>query len=211
MQLRQAAVTAADVHAMTQLNLDAFGYFAARRVMIPNRTPALEQFQEEKALRQLENERNAYFRAMFDDEKGGKLVAFAKWRLEDETEHARPNVPGKWAPDANGEAKEAFFGLLDRTREEIMGDKLYWHLTLLATNPKYERRGCGKQLLEWGLSRADEASLEVYLDATPPGVPLYERNGFRLAGTREFDMRPYGGDFIHTTRSMVRPPPPVHS
>ena len=112
MPFRQAPVTQADVHAMTQLYLDAFDYLPARRVSMPVRTPALVQFQEAKASRQLANERNAHFRALFDDDNGGRLIAFAKWRLEDAEEHAQPNKAGDWAPDANAKAKDAFFGLL---------------------------------------------------------------------------------------------------
>ena len=55
------------------------------------------------------------------------------------------------------------------------------------------------------MAQADEAGLELYLDATTPGYPLYERNGFNLATTQELDLRPFGGDSIYTMKSMIRP------
>lgn len=36
------------------------------------------------------------------------------------------------------------------------------------------------QLLRWGLARADEEGVEVYLSASPGGRPLYEKNGFQV-------------------------------
>lgn len=44
--------------------------------------------------------------------------------------------------------------------------------------PEFRRRGIGQQFLDWGMSKADELGLEFFLDATPPGKPLYEANGF---------------------------------
>lgn len=33
-------------------------------------------------------------------------------------------------------------------------------------------------MLNWGMNRADERGLEVFLDSTLPGRPLYEANDF---------------------------------
>lgn len=32
--------------------------------------------------------------------------------------------------------------------------------------------------MNWGMAKADELGLEMFLDATPPGKPLYDSNGF---------------------------------
>lgn len=46
------------------------------------------------------------------------------------------------------------------------------------THPKYRRRGVAQQIMDWGMKKADDLGLEFFLDATPPGKPLYEANGF---------------------------------
>lgn len=45
-------------------------------------------------------------------------------------------------------------------------------------HPDFRRRGVGQQLLDWGIAKADETGLEMFLDATPQGKPLYDVNGF---------------------------------
>lgn len=58
-------------------------------------------------------------------------------------------------------------------------------LEMLATDPAFQGRGAGSQLLRWGLARADAAGVEAYLEASPAAVPLYEKLGFREAGRTE--------------------------
>jgi hypothetical protein len=33
-------------------------------------------------------------------------------------------------------------------------------------------------MVDWGISKSDEMRLDIFLDATPYGRPLYEMNGF---------------------------------
>jgi GNAT superfamily N-acetyltransferase len=49
-------------------------------------------------------------------------------------------------------------------------------------DPKYQRRGAGKALLEWGLKKAREANVPVTLTASPMGRELYLHLGFRELG-----------------------------
>lgn len=53
---------------------------------------------------------------------------------------------------------------------------------MVATDPTYQGKGAGSQLIRWGLKQADEQHVEAYLEASPDAVPLYERHGFREAG-----------------------------
>lgn len=53
---------------------------------------------------------------------------------------------------------------------------------MLATDPIYQGRGAGSQMMRWGLEQADEQKFEAYLEASPEAVPLYEKFGFREAG-----------------------------
>lgn len=46
------------------------------------------------------------------------------------------------------------------------------------THPSYRRRGAAQLMLDWGVNKADELGLDIFLDSTPQGRPLYEVNGF---------------------------------
>jgi len=48
------------------------------------------------------------------------------------------------------------------------------------TDPKHQRRGVGTKLLKWGLERADEMGVEIFLEATQFGLHMYEQNGFQV-------------------------------
>lgn len=54
--------------------------------------------------------------------------------------------------------------------------------------PEHERRGAGGMLVRWGCERADEEGVEVYVEASLVGVPLYERMGFVVVKRVKLDM-----------------------
>lgn len=51
-------------------------------------------------------------------------------------------------------------------------------LNLLAVSPKFQRRGVGALLVQYGLDIADRDGIESYLESTKPGYNLYKRSGF---------------------------------
>lgn len=51
-------------------------------------------------------------------------------------------------------------------------------LDYIAVDPRNQRRGIGKMLLQWGVQRAAAEKRDCYLVATPAGRPLYEAAGF---------------------------------
>jgi [ribosomal protein S18]-alanine N-acetyltransferase len=61
-----------------------------------------------------------------------------------------------------------------------------WHLMNIAVDPVAQRRGYGRALLEELLERAgpDEAYTLEVRTSNAPAIALYERFGFRSAGTR---------------------------
>jgi hypothetical protein len=44
--------------------------------------------------------------------------------------------------------------------------------------PELQRRGVGKQLMAWGLERADQLGLETFIEALEAGHKLYEGCGY---------------------------------
>lgn len=71
-------------------------------------------------------------------------------------------------------------------------------LEILGVHPAYQGRGLASKLLKWGLQRADEEGVEVYLSSSPEGRPMYEKNGFQ--GRNSFS--PFPG---YVQLNMIRP------
>lgn len=92
-------------------------------------------------------------------------------------------------------------------------------LQILSVDPAYQRQGVAKLLLQWGIAKAKEEGLDIYLDATTgsffffspgtrlskrrltgflggdsraEGIPVYEKYGFVPVGEK---LRPIDGSF----------------
>jgi ribosomal-protein-alanine N-acetyltransferase len=79
-----------------------------------------------------------------------------------------------------------------------------WHLMNLAVDPALRRRGIAWALLEQMLERAGtdrEYTLEVRT-SNAPAITLYERFGFRSAGTRPRYYRDNGEDAVIMWRTV---------
>ncbi|ALE15953.1 puromycin N-acetyltransferase, putative [Altererythrobacter epoxidivorans] len=62
----------------------------------------------------------------------------------------------------------------------------HWYLWTLGTDPAFQGKGLGGQLLEHRLDVADDAGIPAYLEASSPGlVPFYSRYGFEQVGLIE--------------------------
>ena len=83
-----------------------------------------------------------------------------------------------------------------------------WHLMNIAVDPEARRRGLGAGLLEAMLQRAgpdDDYTLEVRA-SNAPAIVLYERFGFRSAGTRPRYYRDTGEDALIMWRTAANAP-----
>jgi ribosomal-protein-alanine N-acetyltransferase len=79
-----------------------------------------------------------------------------------------------------------------------------WHLMNIAVDPVQRRRGIAWTLLEQMIERAGAAAeytLEVRTSNTP-AIALYERFGFRSAGTRPRYYRDNGEDAVIMWRTL---------
>lgn len=138
------------------------------------------------------------------DTTTNEIIAVAKWR------YIRPANPAAkertWEEVEQGltipepydeshpEVWNVLFELFNSKKREHMGTRPYYILDTLVTLSEHHRRGAGSLLLNWGRERADEAGVEMYLEASPMGQPLYARYGFEPLGPLVVDLRRWGGD-----------------
>jgi GNAT superfamily N-acetyltransferase len=74
---------------------------------------------------------------------------------------------------------------------------------MLATEPKHQHNGAGTMLLEEILAEADDAGVEVYLEATDTAKPLYAKHGFEEITELRFDPSQYGVKGLGVERQTV--------
>jgi predicted N-acetyltransferase YhbS len=55
-------------------------------------------------------------------------------------------------------------------------------LNSLAVDAKYQRKGIGRMLVQWGIDRAAEEGKDVIIVANPTGSALYQKMGFEEIG-----------------------------
>lgn len=65
-------------------------------------------------------------------------------------------------------------------------------------------------LLERGTQKADQARLDMYLQASPVGAKLYKKFGFEVVSVEELDLSQYGVDKVDTRTYMKRVTRGVH-
>ena len=76
---------------------------------------------------------------------------------------------------------------------------------MIVTSPDYRRRGAASLLLQWGIDRADELGVEIYIESSLAGKPLYEKFGLHTLKVFNFDMAELGYKGIDTHICMLRP------
>ncbi|KAE8372479.1 acyl-CoA N-acyltransferase [Aspergillus bertholletiae] len=166
-----------------------------------------------------------YFLKAVDDDSG-EIAAFAKWHvyhgeegLKEWRAAVRTDEAMQIPMGANEEGFRFCKGKLLEKRRAFFGDEGRDHclLALLATDPRYERRGAASLLTQWGCDFADRLGVECYVESSKKGYPVYKRKGFEDVSSRvdesviHFDASRFtgrggnDGDWVHLVRMMRKP------
>lgn len=129
------------------------------------------------------------------------VIAYATWVAPHQPNPDEPELP-LYPPDGDDLALASFFyPYLKETREKDMAGRTFWHLATLVCHEEHQGRGAGKMLMRYGVEQADKMQADIYVEASPPGVPLYQRFGFKEVG------RVTVLDGLHTELFMFRESP----
>ncbi|KAF5019446.1 hypothetical protein F66182_8554 [Fusarium sp. NRRL 66182] len=118
----------------------------------------------------------------------GNAMGFVKWNIQRQPrEEEDEDYYEKEFPDC---CRREYFGpyaaLTKRAREKVIGDGVYYHVTYLCTDPKFEGRGAASALLARVQAEAAVEDAPVVLEATMNAVSFYQKLGFQIR--EELDM-----------------------
>ncbi|CAI7593773.1 unnamed protein product [Penicillium manginii] len=159
------------------------------RTMFPD-NPEVRAFLESTMLQVNSEHKHEILLKVTDPSNADAVAAFAKWirpiastdsaagANAHQDRHENP-VSTRWPASSDEKLCEMFFGTMAKHHEELMEGRPHYYLELLGVHPSYQGRGLASKLLKWGLARADEEGVEVYLSSSPEGKPLYDKNGFQ--------------------------------
>jgi GNAT superfamily N-acetyltransferase len=156
----------------------------------------------------LETDTNArYLKAALPD---GTIIGMAKWYIFPDAVAAAETDPWalEYTVNSNVGLCRFFFGSMNSARRERLGKERHMLMATLVVAPEYQRMGIGMKLLEWGLQKADEEQLNCWIDASPFGLGLYKKVGWKEVGKLNVDLGQFGGEEgkVRTTVHMVRAP-----
>ncbi|GAA5895892.1 hypothetical protein JCM6882_001404 [Rhodosporidiobolus microsporus] len=113
--------------------------------------------------------------------RGGEVIGWALWEVplgEGEEAFNPGEGEGPGFPEGtNMEEIAAFFPKLDMGVEEP-----HYYLSVLVVDPKKQRTGAARLLLQWGLDQADADGKEVYLQSSLDARAVYAKFGFFAFG-----------------------------
>ncbi|KAJ5703624.1 hypothetical protein N7493_011549 [Penicillium malachiteum] len=152
------------------------------------------------------------------------VVAYARWLIPEilgngpHIVHLSPHghdlaaaaeTPLQHAPQPmNEDLYNASRALYGQARKKYM-DERDIVLDFLATLPSHRGKGLGSALLEWGIEKADALQTRIYLEATPEGMALYTRYGWKPIEDYKLDLELYGVTSEEVFTVMVREPKSV--
>ncbi|KAF7330147.1 putative gnat family protein [Mycena sanguinolenta] len=114
------------------------------------------------------------------DTDTGRIAGASSWKIHRENPFAGepPPFEATWWPAGSARIfTEKSMAKLGEPRTRC-GQRPHVYLLSIFTHPEYRRRGVAQQSMDWGMKRADELGLEMFLEAGEHGRALYETNGF---------------------------------
>ena len=137
---------------------------------------------------------STYIKAV--DQSDGTIVGTAIWKIMiDYDPDKEDDNADKKDDSAISEAKAyqqylatQFFADRNNKIKQTKGNIAL--LDLLAVDPAHQRQGVAGALVKWGIDKADQLGLEIGVEASEAGQPVYEKRDFVLAKKTEIVVPP---------------------
>lgn len=179
LQLRRAVES--DVNRLTDVFFSGFRKDGVMSRCFPEK-PSVREFWINGLQRDL-SDPDVHIVAIVDtDIAGSPIIAYANWvgpRTQPLKSSQNQTVP--LYPDEGDDIPlaEFFFLHLKKLRAKNMEGRTCWYLAALVCHEGHQRRGAGGMLMRYGLEEAEKTKADIYLEASPPGVPVYKHFGFK--------------------------------
>ncbi|KAL9601806.1 MAG: hypothetical protein Q9219_002296 [cf. Caloplaca sp. 3 TL-2023] len=149
------------------------------------------------------------------DTSKGTIVSYAAWErphpsaTEEGSQHARfgDAMPDTCFPQgSNLSVIKDFSDQQDRLKVVHMDSTQDYYLKMLFTHPSYQGQGLASALLRQGLERIDAESRRCYLEASPAGLPIYRKRGWKVVDEIRVDLSKHGVEspYVDHTPCMMR-------
>ncbi|KAI1389435.1 uncharacterized protein F4822DRAFT_200111 [Hypoxylon trugodes] len=162
---------------------EAFGepYNSLRRWFIPVYTTdeAAIQDSKERTVKNWKAHDNLHWVKVTDTDTG-KIIGAAEWEIREKVD-SEPQKPINAYWHKEGSEEKAFAEQLLMNLKGFVKERMarpHIELEQLVVHPDHRKRGAGKLLTDWGISRADELGLECCVESVPFAAPIYEKLGF---------------------------------
>lgn len=87
-----------------------------------------------------------------------------------------------------------------------MLNPLHQVLYLLCVTPSHQRQGLGSLLVQEGLAVADKHNAKTFIEASPKGLGLYLKHGWKPVDEIVIDMTEHGGSGVKRETCLMRQP-----
>ncbi|KAF4552486.1 Hypothetical protein D9617_10g074680 [Elsinoe fawcettii] len=167
-------------------------------------TPGITAWNRETHLKGCQTE-NFFFHIVRDTSlPGNPVVGTIRWQLvpeaksaktmkAEEEEAAKERQSERHIPDVNHDRFDIFRVAQFKGKLDNIAGMPYLYLKSICTHPDHQRKGIGKVMMRWGLKKADELDVPIYLEASPAGRRLYEQSGFVSRGYLDWDASKFDG------------------
>lgn len=102
--------------------------------------------------------------------------------------------------------KDAISSWATRLHENSMLKQLHKVLHLLCIVSTHQRQGLGTLLINEGLAIADKHHAKTFIEATPKGLGLYLKHGWKPVDEIVIDLKNYGGSMVAREVCLMRQP-----
>ncbi|KAJ5463865.1 Acyl-CoA N-acyltransferase [Penicillium sp. IBT 31633x] len=207
--------TEADGPELAKINVQSFQDRRLLGEVFPEASVA--RLQEYKAIVGMKHLANPNMHVLkIQDPASGELVTYSRWHLPASFGESLVTLsdqaatfakdPLSYAPQPMNEGVlKAFKTLLEDSRKRYTTEN-DMILDLLATLPGYQGRGFGSAILKWGTQKADASQSRIFLEATPEGVSVYLKYGWKILEEVTIDFTPFGNIGSESFYLMMRDP-----